>query len=256
MVSRLLFAFLISLGAYSYTYLYYDFPVLPKEGLKGVAYFDIASVSSSQSHFGKCWVYKGTIRSFHSEDQSAVQKVKNIPCRLVLPFKEDQERPLADRSYYIYGTLKEASEKNYLFSVKKDSSWIPLESNWSWAEYRFQVKNIVNSHIQSQIQHPRVAGFLSGIVTGDFDDRLLTSEFGRFGIQHIMAISGFHFNLLAAMLGVCFRIFFGRKCAAGLLIMALSVYFVFLGFSASVMRAWFAIIIFFGGYMEKNEDTP
>lgn len=253
LIFRPMLAFLIGISAFFSVTLRYEFPDLPREGVKGVAHFAISSVVSSQNHFGRSWIYKGTISSFVPDIPGSEVKVRRVPCRLILPYQTDKERPLANSSYYVHGSLKESLARNYTFNVKKDSSWIVASKNLGLAEYRYRAKEKVTEYIHTHMNHPRVASFLSGIVTGDFDDRLLSMEFGRFGIQHIMAISGFHFNIITAIFGAFLRLFCSRKLTACLLIFLLSAYFVFLGLSASVLRAWLTILIFFGGHLWEKK---
>jgi competence protein ComEC len=74
-------------------------------------------------------------------------------------------------------------------------------------------------------------------------------EFGRFGLQHIMAISGFHFAIIASILGLFLRLFFSKRKVCLLLIFLLSSYFVFLGCGPSILRAWISISIALGGFL-------
>lgn len=68
-------------------------------------------------------------------------------------------------------------------------------------------------------------------------------ELSRFGLQHIMAISGFHFSLIAAFLYTALNFVFSRKVAGCLLFIAVSLYFLFLGYSPSILRAWTVITL-------------
>lgn len=99
------------------------------------------------------------------------------------------------------------------------------------------------------MSHVRSGSFLAGIATGDFDDPLMSYELGRFGLQHIMAISGFHFAIIASILGLFLRLFLAKKRACLLLMFLLSTYFAFLGCGPSILRAWISISIALGGFL-------
>jgi competence protein ComEC len=72
-------------------------------------------------------------------------------------------------------------------------------------------------------------------------------EFGKVGLQHILAISGFHFALAAWFLNFILRLFFSCRISAVLLLMTLTLYYFFLGNAPSIQRAYIAIaLICFG----------
>lgn len=244
---RLLLATLVGCVAFIYTHGIFIFPKLPVEGVAGTAHLEISSVTSTTTHFGKRWQYKGTIQSFSSVP------VKNIPYVLSIPKTDEATPPPATTAYIILGKLKESQSGRYTFSVVKDTPWYPVEGSWSSAEYRLWAKQWVSSYIQKHISDQRAATFLAGIATGDFDDRLMVFEFSRFGVQHIMAISGFHFAIISGILCVLLRFLLPKKYATGVLICLLSGYFVFLGSSPSIMRAWItSLIVLLGLFIERQ----
>lgn len=244
---RVLLAGLLLLGAYFYARTTYQFPELGAEGETGKAHIEIASLSSRTSAFGKQWIYRGSIRRF--ENDQGVLLARNIPFTLSLSQKESIKRPLADHAYVVEGKIKEIIPGYYSLNVLKDSPWRPVEGSWSLAEWRYHIKQAVTNYIRDHISGEREATFLAGIATGDFDDRTMFYEFGRFGLQHIMAISGFHFAIIAAILSGLLRLIVSRKIATLFLIFLLSSYFVFLGSGSSIMRAWITILIVLFGYL-------
>jgi competence protein ComEC len=58
-----------------------------------------------------------------------------------------------------------------------------------------------------------------------------------------MAISGLHFSIIATFLGLILGLFVSRKIASVTMIILMSAYFIFLGTSPSVTRAWIAIML-------------
>jgi competence protein ComEC len=249
---RLLLVLGITIVSFFYVKTHYLFPKLPTEGVAGEAHLEISSLSSNTKHFGKQWVYKGTLRSFEGSDGN---RGTNIPVSINIPNNQEIHRPTADKDYLLTGRLKEISPGHYIFKADKNAPWIPLNSSWSFAEWRFRAKQEVSSYIHNYFSNPKAATFLTGIATGDFDDRLMSFEFSRFGLQHIMAISGFHFAIIAAILSILLRSVMGRKKSVPLLIFLLSSYFVFLGCGASVMRAWAAIFVVLCGMFIKREGS-
>ncbi len=227
------------IGAMLYVHLVFVYPDLPKEGTACTLIFSPSAVRSSQTSFGSHWLYQGT--------GSIKGLGKNFPCSLRLPKKQAVIRPPATCSYLLEGILKPPFGSCYSFNVKESTPWIALKDTSSWAEWRFHIKQTVKGYISRHFRHPRTAEFLSGILTGDFEDRIMRQEFGRAGLQHIMAISGFHFAIIAAALLMILRLILPPKGAMGLLIFLLSSYFLFLGPGPSIFRAWVMSLIALSG---------
>lgn len=250
---RLFLGICLTSVAYFFVNVYYLFPLLPPEGIPGTAFIEITSVSSKTSHFGKQWSYRGTIKKFITPEGHLV--ARNIPYTLSIPQKDDYKRPPADQSYKIIATLKELMPGYYALSIDKNAPWIPLDGTWSFAEWRFHTKQNVTTYIREHISGSNTSTFLAGIATGDFDDRTMVFEFGRFGLQHIMAISGFHFAIIAAILSGFLRLIISPKKATYFLIFLLSSYFIFLGCGSSIMRAWISILIVLCGYLLERRGS-
>ncbi len=250
---RLALAVLLLLGAFTFAKIYYHFPTLPDEGVLGTAHIEVAAVSSKSSSFGKQWSFRGTLQAFQAEGVSEVMKATHIPITVSLPQSNDITRPPANSAYRVYGRLREIAAGYYTLLVSKDTPWYPVEGSWSFAEMRFHAKQKVTAYIHTHITGYRAATFLAGIATGDFDDRLMTFEFSRFGLQHIMAISGFHFAIIAAILSILLRLILSKRKGTLVLIFLMSSYFVFLGCGPSIMRAWITILItLFSFIVEKR----
>jgi len=229
---------LFFLFAYAYTLWIYP-PQFPTEPTTpGKATFSIRSVKVGSTVFGKNHQYEGTLTTFTAADGAAY---RNLPCRIMVPLKK--ARPPASCNYTVEGTLCHKNGRNYFF---KPTSWTPLPG-WNAAELRFQAKTSVSNYLKRHLKDPRVASFFSSLATGDLDERTLSLEFGKIGVNHLLAISGFHFALLAAFCGFFLRFFLAPKKAIVLLLVLLSAYFFFVGNAPSVQRAWIGIFIFLIG---------
>lgn len=242
---RLFLAFVIVFCFYFYAKLIYTYPEMDKRGLEGVARIEISTLRQVSSFHGKSWKYSGTILSFVPDGaQSSI--ACHIPYTL---FVSGQNHPEASSDYLIKGILKEWRPGYYIIKLKKGAEWIPVSGTWSFAEARLRMKQSVIEAIQKCIPEKRAAGFLAGIVTGEFDDGILSFEFSRFGLQHIMAISGFHFGIIASILGFFLQQIFSKNLRTTLLLIFLTFYFIFLGPACSIMRAWVTISIYLIGHL-------
>lgn len=214
----------------------------------GVGHFSIASLKIHPTPFNRTYAYTGILKTFTSQEGLIAE---NIPCKVFLPLKK--ERAIANQDYQIKGTLKIKEKK---FKIDKKSAWDPIPNTFSLAEWRFQTKERFKRYLKLHLKDNRVSSFLSTLTTGDLDERSLSFEFGKLGLQHILAISGFHFGLLALFLGFIFRLLFSLRTAALLLLIFLTAYFLFIGNSPSVQRAWIALSIFLIGYLCKLRSSP
>jgi len=234
---RAIAAFLIVIA--SYFYISINSPSLIEIGKRGVEQFSISSVSLKSSHFGKQWIYKGII--------------KNIPVSISVHFKHNSTRPPADRAYFLEGSFKEVRPRHYVYVLEKNTPWKEIPNTFSFAEWRYYLKYKAQKIIHNKIKNEESALFLSGIATGEFDDRMMSFHFSRFGLQHIMSISGFHFAILSAILHAILQCILSRKNASLAMILFLTGYFIFLGFAPSILRAYVMImIVFIGSFLNKG----
>ena len=207
--------------------------------MEGIAYFEIDSVKIAQSPFNRSFLYQGTIRNFETADG---QSWRNIPCSLHLPC--EKERPKAECDYLIEGYLTQKAAHTFVLKPRKNIPWKPIVDTSSFAEWRYAAKEKVRFFLHEQIPHAHTAAFFVALSVGDLDERLLSLEFAKIGLQHILGISGFHFALLAAFLGFLLRLIFPSKVTYVLLLILLSGYFFFVGSAPAVTRGWVAIAVF------------
>ncbi len=253
LAGRIILAFFIACAASAYSSTRYEFPSINSEGIKGTALLKLSSLSSNQFHFGRYWIYKGIIPRF-DPDETNEPCLHNIACSVSIPNKPEVVRPSADQAYQIHGTLKQTSN-GYSLVPDKDKPWIAYSDLWSPAEWGYKARQAVSSYIHQKIKNKQSGDFLSGIATGNFEDRLTCHAFSRFGLQHIMAISGFHFALLASFLGFFFSCVMPRKIVPWILIVLLTCYCVFLGATPSILRAWLtAMVVLIGTLFDKKSS--
>ena len=207
---------------------------------KGCATFCPSSISLKKTMFKTSYLYKGTIECFLSDTG---EKYFNIPCKIFAP--KGLERPVADGSFFIKGTLNKLSIDGADFSA--DEHWQKIPSSYSLAEKRFQAKKKFKSFLKKHIRNRRAIDFFYSICTGEIENKMLAKDFANLGLQHILAISGFHFGLLAVFISFVFKKILKEKVFLFLLFVTLSIYFLFLGNSPSIFRAWLAISIWIIG---------
>lgn len=226
------------------TQMRFDLPDLPEDGIPYEGVFRITSLTYSHNSYMAAYVYKGTLLNG-----------KQTPITVYLKADAGYNRPAADQDWYIAGTLRKNTSGAYIFKTQKEIPWIPIKNTHNLAEWRYGAKQSVKQFINNHCSQTKTAEFLGGLVTGDFDDKLLQFELTRFGVQHIMAISGFHFNILTACLLFVLRLFMPIRIAISASMLSLLGYFVFLGPGPSILRACSTILIGQLGTLLRREST-
>ncbi len=234
----LCFSALCFCSAFCMAYFRNPTTVIP-EKQKGIGTFHIEQVKNYSSPFHKSILYKGTLKQFETENGIIFKK---LPCNIYFP--QYGKRPPADTDYKIQGTLSQKGEHAFVLKPEKNSIWIPIPTHFSLSEWRYAAKQTVSSYLKKHIADPRARTFLCALATGEIDERILSLEFGKIGLQHILAISGFHFALAALFLNFLFRLFFPHTISAIFFIVAISCYYLFLGNAPSIQRAYIAILLF------------
>lgn len=221
-------------------YAFYSCPI-PSTPLTATARFSISSLQIHQTPFHKNFRYLGTLYVNGSA----------IRCKIVHPLNAN--RPEANRDYYVTGTLLAQEGLDYLFKAKE---WTSIQNTWSLAELRFQTKEKIRAFLQTNLKRPRTALFLSALATGDPPDRQIVFEFGRLGLQHILAISGFHFGVLMAFIAYLLRFFLPSPWKWGILFLVMTGYFIFIGTSPAVQRAWIGVTLCILAKLLKRRIIP
>lgn len=216
----------------------------------GKAKVSIYEKKLSKSAFGQAWVLKGFIKEFQGENH---KKMRHLPFSAYLP--KETKLPKLDRAYWIDGQLQKSDFYGYRLKIKKGGQFERVEKTWSLAEFRYQIKAKLKSFLKKKIPYPKARSLLIGMSTGDFDDSFLSFTFSRFGLNHLLAISGFHFGILALFIGVLLK-WLPFKIRVILLGFLLTLFYFFVGYSPSLQRAWLvAIIYLFGSYQNQMMTT-
>ncbi len=210
--------------------------VLPQESITGKGVFHADQIKIHASPFHRSLLYKGRLLHFDSNEG---QHYTDIPCHVYLPLYG--KRPSANFNYTITGRLCQKGDHAFVLKPNKKIPWQPLPCSVNLCEWRYQAKQFIARYLKQMLPDPSARTFLTALTIGEIDERILSLEFGKVGLQHILAISGFHFALAAFFLNVLLRLLFPFRVSACLLIAALSLYYLFLGDAPSIQRAYIAI---------------
>ncbi|HSX38861.1 MAG TPA: ComEC/Rec2 family competence protein [Chlamydiales bacterium] len=220
-------------------YCHFLYANTPEQGVAS-GIFSISALQPYQSPFTKGFVYKGT---FYTQEGSA-------PCDIYTQGQTPLKK--ADRDYYVTGVL---FQKEAHYFILKPKEWIPIEKSQSFAELRFQIKERYRRFLSEKCTHPKTGKFLASLTTGDVDDRMLKYEFGRLGLQHLLAISGFHFGVLIAFASFTLSLFLPRFWKYLVLLLSLSAYYFFLGPFPAVQRSWMTAITYVAAKLLNRQTS-
>lgn len=212
---------------------------IPQEKIEGKALFHIIQVKPYSSFFNRSILYKGILKQFHDKEGNSYT---NLPCQIYLPL-QGKKNP-ANQDYVITGTLCQKDRYSYVLKPDKKVDWEPKRAFLpNLAQWRYEAKQTLLRHLKTHIQDPQSCTLLHALITGDVDERILSMELGKIGLQHMLAVSGFHFALLAMFVTTLLRFLFSPRISLSVLIGVISLYYLFVGHSPSIQRAYIAIML-------------
>lgn len=228
-------------------------PEIAGIGTQGTGLFVPHSVKKRGHGFRLHYLFDGTLHNFKDEEGNVI--ATNVRCFVRWKPYKPFTRPPANQSYQLTGRLGQMGKAKFFLDVPKRCKWLSQKPLRNLAEVRFQLQQSFRSYLKSIYQTPRTAEFLSGLATGNFDDPLIREEFSRFGLQHVMAVSGFHFGIVATVIGGALRIFLSLRTSVVLLIAFLVGYLFFLGVNVAVLRAFTMSALMWVGLLAGRRNT-
>lgn len=246
--TRLFLTSCLFLATWFYTSAIYHLPDLPPDGISGTAFFQMDKISEQQTPFGKNRIYSGQIKQFHPYSTP-------ICCPCVIVEAADKPRMKGNCHYWITGTLTQTPH-SYRLKPFKHLTWQPVSNSYNWTEIRYHLKQSLSELIRNQFNSPASGLFLAGLVTGEFNDQDMREQFAHFGLQHLLAISGFHFSLIASLINICLRMFLPQHFRLIILLILLTTYCLFLGPQPSILRAWIVSSLVILAELFHLQNTP
>ena len=157
-------------------------------------------------------------------------------------------------SYKIQGLIR--AHKGHVYTLNIQEPWRGVGRRFTLTAWRNSAQGFVKKYIEKHFVHERSAHFLTGMVMGGLEDRLMKKEFSALGLSHLMAISGLHFSLLALVCHLLLRLLLPPKAEAVFLMMLLTLYLLFIGNTPSILRAWITVMVFLSGQLlEKRSPS-
>lgn len=223
----------------AFVYTSFHIPTLDEGVHTGKGIFKVESIAPSQSPFATSYMLKGKLLGFEVEEKTHY----SLPCVLF-----QKKAPSRATRYYVEGKYEKGM-------FKPTRSPLPLDSKFSLPHLRFQLKENIRAHFHT-LSDRKVGHFFASMATADVDSRLLSMEFRKWGLSHILAISGFHFALIALGFSALLRLIFPHKLATYALLFVLTLAFAYLGPTPSILRAYLMITLFLLGQIVTRNVSP
>ncbi len=209
----------------------------------GKGLFSPSGVHLRSNTFGQGWFYQGTFQIDSYTLPASFYWSSNHP-----------DRPPGNQDFWITGQLEPAqSPYRFFLAVDPKTKWeTAVKAHSHWAEIRCQLKERLNRYLVSRLEHIETATFLMALLSGEMEESWLRTTFSKIGVQHILAVSGFHFAILAAFMLWILRHLFSHQSTLWILLCLLTGYFLWIGSSPSVLRAWLTFALWMMGSLWKR----
>jgi competence protein ComEC len=228
--------FLIAMFGFGEAFLLHN--PLPSYGsFIGEAIFQVKQIQKSP-HLR----YEGKLKCFIAKKEIFY----DVPCSI----KWENPPLLGDHDYRIKGTLSVIEGNFYKIQI---SQLEKIEGSFSLAKIRFTLKERLRAYLKKEIPDEKSYWLFASLATGDIESKYLRASFSKVGLTHTLAISGFHYSSLILCIGSFLRIFFSRWGTCFILLFVVSVFFLFIGETPSLNRAWMGTLIYLISYLIRRD---
>jgi competence protein ComEC len=210
-------------------------PKLPSEPKVGIGHFELEKIKKRENDF----IYFGKVSLFLSESEEFIK----IPTS----FTKKELIKLPD--FFIFEGKIKPNKKNSNLDISK----IFDEKKWFFLTYyRFIAKENVRAFLKKHIDDETAFSFFASLATGEIESKILGLQFSKVGLSHTLAISGFHYTWLIFLLAFMLNKFMSKQKTYFFLLFFVSFYFLFIGETPSLNRAWVTALIFITGFLLKQ----
>jgi len=229
-------SFFLALASFSFAFLYSYFlfsdAKLVHQPIEGSGLFEISSIKEKYNFKKKYYIYKGKFTEFKTEDKI----YNNINCSVFSKIKYS-----LNHNYLIEGNLNRFNDFNFYLKAKKP--WIKEKKRFNFLTKRYLFKKNFYFFLKKILKDKNLANFMHTLISGENSHNYLSFSFSKLGLQHVLAISGFHFGIFTILVGFFLKLFFKRQFTVYILLVLVNLYFLFIGPLISVQRAYLMIQI-------------
>lgn len=194
-------------------------------------------------HGQKLWKMRLLIHAFRAHDGSMVVRNVTVPLFVASPCK------LFGGNLYLLKAILRVDDRMQVRLRPYLAKDIPnLGTTCSFVEWRLRVKAQLNKLFVTLFPDHEIRQVAGALTFGLSKEGALQRTMHRAGIEHVLAVSGFHFGIVAALM-VFLCQWATPKLQALLAMSCLTAYFLIIGPLPSVIRAWCAAMVVFGGVL-------
>jgi competence protein ComEC len=227
---KIIFSILLFTVGYFYSnYLFSDIKKI-KNPIEGRSFYKIDNVKEIYNFNNKFYQYNGTINSI--EVDKLIYRNINASISSKIFYSPDF-------SYIVDGTL--VPNENFNFYIKSKKIWVKDSTHLSLTKIRYKCKKAFYNYLMKTIKDVDSVNFLHTLITGDSTHKFLSFSFAKIGLQHVLAISGFHFGVFTLFFSFFLRLFLPRTIVIYALLILVNAYFLFIGPLFSVQRSYIMI---------------
>ncbi|MBJ7449101.1 MAG: ComEC/Rec2 family competence protein [Parachlamydiales bacterium] len=193
------------------------------------------------------WIYRGTANIL--TDQNTY-----INVAFKMTSQKGHKRLIGDVTYQCKAKIKPGQTGEFIIKLLDQPK--AIKTSYGLTEWRYKSKKFIEDTLLKQSNYPQASEFLIALFSGVMYDAKLTLPLQKAGLTHLIAISGLHFSLIASILGTLLKTLFSQKCSYALLIGFGTLYFLFIGPTPSVERAWLMLTFSLWGIFTDKQVRP
>ena len=226
----------------------------------GYAEFEPQKVESKFQYGKLRTTYSGKLISFHQSAQipAKLTLTKRLPCSGVWKFPAEMTwlgskgylRPLTSS----FEPIKSSEALSLVIVPNK--SLFERTFGISFADFRYKAKSKALKGLKKSSLNKRTKEVLAALFFGERPSDLVRFYFQRCGLTHLLVVSGFHFALLAGIVTFVLLKLMRPSYAAWGALMILTLYYLFLGPSPSIQRAYIACALYAGSIGLRKSIRP
>ncbi|NGX63988.1 MAG: hypothetical protein KR126chlam6_01411 [Candidatus Anoxychlamydiales bacterium] len=226
---NIIFAILTFIFAIFYTSFFYSDVKKIQKPVQAKGIFKIDAIKDGNNFNSRYYIYKGELKTCKTKRK----KYKNIPISIF-----SKSKLSANFLYKIDGLLVPKNDFSFYlkkYKIQKDKKIV------SFVNLRYILKKKFQSLLKKSIFDKDAANFLYTLTTGENASSLLSYSFSKIGLQHVLAISGFHFSIFVLFFAFFLKLFIPKRYTYIILITIVTIYLLFVGPLISVQRAFIMI---------------
>ncbi len=216
---------------------------IPTEPLKkhGMLNAEVVDRHLVTIHGRQLWKLMLMVHSFYSPEGTTLIRGVTLPITVASPC------PLVGGNLYQLNASLQVDDR---LMVRLRPSFgkelLAPRKTMSFVEYRVKIRRVLEKIFVRLFPDHEIRQVAGGLTFGLFKDPLLQQAMHRAGVEHVLAVSGFHFGIVAAL-----TVFLCQGLApisrAVVAMVCLTTYLLIIGPLPSVLRAWCAAMVALGG---------